>query len=207
MQTDDTSKTLLATLKRHNPAKVRAYTSDDDARDIAVPTRRKRWSQVIEAIEARAWVRVELLDKGGAVLAYVENSDQAHDVEELGQSAAMVKGHAEHALAVRIVELVLKGQREAMAFRDSEVKELLGAHSNVLREMSQGMSQLANMYREQVEAAREVARLQTEASLSPEGFDIKSLLEAAPVIVQALPMLRGLLAQSSPSPSNGVKKT
>jgi hypothetical protein len=204
--TDGTMSKLLAKLRTLAPAKVRAYAGDDDHRDIAVPTRRKRWSQVIEAIEARSWTRVELLDKGGNVLGYVDNAEPAGVVEDIGGPATAKRAEAEW-----IVNLVVRAQRDAMTFRDAEVKSLLQAQGDVVREMSQAMHGLATIYREQRDAAANVAELRATAAATPDGFNMKELMEALPVLMQALPMLRGLLAggvpssaPKSPKPPNGA---
>ncbi len=197
--TDALTAKLLASLKRHNPAKVRAYAGDDDSRDIAVPTRRRRWSQVIEAIEARSWSRVEMLDKAGAVLGYVEHTDAAGEVETLAQGKPTAINEAR-----AIVELVLKGQKEAMAFRDSEVKELLAAQGSVVREVVAAMNALTAMYREQVDAGMEVAAMRATADAGS-GGQLKELIDAAPTLLQMLPMLKGLLGGPE-VPTNGARK-
>lgn len=194
-----TAEKLLASLKRHNPARVVAYAGDDDARAIAVPTRRKRWAQVIEAIQALAWTRVEMQDKAGAVLGYVENTEPASGLADLGTD----KSAGELRLAERIVTLVLKGQRDAMTFRDAEVTALLKAQGDVVREMTAGMRALTSMYQEQVVAAEQLAETRAMALATPEKGDLAQLLDAAPQIVQALPLIRALLggenaAQSAP---------
>lgn len=188
---------LLASLKRHNPHKVRAYLGDDDARDIAVPQRRKKWSQVIEAIEARAWSRVELLDKSGAVLGYVDNVEPARELEDIGATTGT---GAQVQLAERIVAMVMKGQREAMTFRDAEVTALLKAQGDVVREMTAGMRALTAMYQEQVSVAEHAAELRATAAAGGDS-QVKELLEALPTILQALPLLRGLLAGGAPTSS------
>ena len=194
-----TSTALLETLKRHNPAKVIAYAGDDDARAISVPTRRRRWAQVIEAIHARSWSRVELLDRAGAVLAYVENSEPARELEPL--DAATGTG-AQIQLAERIVTMVARGQREVMSFRDAELSALLAAQGSVVREMAGAMSSLSALYREQVQTAETTGELRATAlahAASSGDDQIRQLLEALPVLIQALPMLRGLLS-SGPTP-------
>ena len=143
-----TANALLETLKRHNPAKVIAYAGDDDARAISVPTRRRKWAQVIEAINARSWSRVELLDRAGAVLAYVENSEPARELEPLETATGT---GAQIQLAERIVTMVARGQREVMSFRDAELSALLAAQGSVVREMAGAMSSLSALYREQVD--------------------------------------------------------
>lgn len=195
---------LLATLKRHNPSKVRAYAADDDHRDIAVPTRRKKWAQVVETINALSWVRVELLDKSGSVLAYVENTDPPAGLEDLDARAGT--GH-ELRLAERICSLVLKGQRDAMSFRDAEVSALLKAQGDVVREMTAGMRALTAMYQEQVVASEQLAETRAAAAVQPEQGQLKELMDALPTILQLLPVLRGLAAGGDVRPNvNGHNK-
>jgi hypothetical protein len=93
----------------------------------------------------------------------------------------------------RMLAIVLKAQREALAFRDAEVQGLLRAQGDVVKELTQGMRALSGLYQEQVGAARELAELQAEAKHVPEGGDMAQLLEALPTIMQALPALRALL--------------
>lgn len=186
-----TADTLLSTLKRHSPARVRAYAGDDDARDIAVPTRRTRWGQVIEAINARSWSRVELLDKSGAVLAYVENSEPAREVEDIdGGKVSKTRAEVEW-----IVNLVVRAQREAVALareRDAD------AH----RELAAAFRDMAAIYREQRDIAADTAAMQAAAE-SGHG-QVKELLEAAPAILQMLPVIRSLASPAPGKPKNGA---
>jgi len=193
---------LLETLKRHNPARVLAYAGDDDARAISVPTRRRKWGQVIEAINARSWSRVELHDKAGAILAYVENSEPARELEPL--EAATTGTGAQIQLAERIVTMVARGQREVMSFRDAELSALLAAQGSVVREMAGAMSALSALYREQVQTAETTGELRATAlahAASSGDDQIRQLLEALPVLIQALPMLRGLLSSGPSTPT------
>lgn len=199
---------LLEALKRHNPAKVRAYAGDDDVRDIAVPTRRRRWGQVVEAIQARAWSRVELLDRSGAAIAYLDNHEPARDLEPLDAAPSATGGQV--LLAERIVGLVQRGQREVMTFRDAELTALLQAQGSVVREMADAMRSLSVLYREQVQTAEHTAELRATAlaqAQAGDGDQVKQLLEALPVILQALPMLRGLLGAGAPAAAAPIPKT
>jgi hypothetical protein len=190
----DTESKLLATLKRHAPHVVRVYHGDDH-RDVAVPTRRRKWSQVIEAIEGRAWTSCELRDKAGAVLGYVENDSAASGLEELGEDYGGTAG--ELRLAERIVNIAMRAAREAVASRDRETTQLLAAQGSVVAEMQAGMRAIVEVYREQMVAKQEVAEANTEAAVAAATASqgqLKELMEALPVLVQALPMLKGLLS-------------
>jgi hypothetical protein len=189
--TEDMNAKLLRELRRHEPTKVRVYAGDEH-RDVAVPTRRKKWTTVISAINARSWSTCELLNKNGEVLAYVENMSPATDVEELDGRKAGVRSEAEWA-----VQLAVKTGRDMLAFRSEEHRELLKAQGEVLREMSNAMKGLASLYGEQRDAAADVATMRAEAD--NRGFDIKGLLEAAPVLIQMAQMARA-------SQSNGKRE-
>jgi hypothetical protein len=178
---------LLRALKQHQPAKVRVLLGDDDdkGRDVAVSKGRKRWGAVIAAVTGRAWTRVEMLNGKGEILGYCENTNAAEDVEELTGRKASVRSEAEWAttLAVRTAERML-------AFRAEEHRELLKAQSDVMRELTGAVKGLSSIYREQAEAAADVAAMRAEAD---NGGNLKQLMEAAPAILQALPVLQGML--------------
>lgn len=197
---------LLATLKRHTPAKVVAMRGEDEQQVISVPGKRKRWAQVIGAVESRSWLSVDLLDKSGGLIITVENTDPARELRDLEAHSG---GGAELRLAERIVALVLKGQRDTMTFRDAEVSSLLKAQGDTLREMSNGMRALSSLYQEQVGAARDIASMQVQAAkeqATAAGGDWQQLLEALPTIMQSLPLLRSLLAGGEAPGANGARK-
>lgn len=202
---DQTRETLLATLKRHNPHKVRAYNGEDDARDIAVPQRRRRWASVIEAIEAKPWSRVEMLDKSGAVLGYCDNEGPSRDVEDLAPSFAGIGGQL--LLGERIAHLCMTSVAKAVAQRDDETKALLAAQRDVVKEMASAVQALGEVYREQTVAAEQAAESRAIAAAASEGGQLKELMEALPVLMQALPLLRGLLGSGEAAPQpNGARK-
>lgn len=206
---DATRESLLATLKRHNPYRVRVYNGEDDTRDVAVPQRRRRWSSVIEAIEARPWSRVELLDKSGAVLGYCDNEGPSRDVEDLAPSFAGVGGQL--LLGERIAQLCMSSVAKAVAQRDDETKALLAAQRDVVKEMAAAVQALGEVYREQTVAAEEAAEARAVVAAAKEagaGGQLKEFMEALPMLMQALPLLRGLLGAGADAPpvTNGVRK-
>lgn len=190
---DEMNTKLLAALRRHQPTRVRVYLGDDEesARDVAVSKGRKRWGAVIAAVNGRGWTRCELMNGKGEVLGYVDNTSAPEEVEELTGRRAGVKSEAEWA-----VQLALRTGKEMLSHRSEEHKELLKAQGEVLREMTHAMKGLASLYGEQRDAAAEVAALRAEADNG--GFDIKGLLEAAPVLIQMAQMAR---AQANPAPN------
>lgn len=193
---------LLLTLRRQCPAKVRVYDAADESRDIAVPQRRRKWDQVIAAIEARPWVRCEMLDKAGAVLGYVDNDGPAAELEDLDGASARGARDVE-----RYLGLMLKAQQTALTFRDREHQELLRGVVDVLRTQTDAIKQLVALYQAQVEVAAAVAY---DKATSEAGGDMEQwlkLLEAAPdSIAKLAPMLR-LVANGRPSPTTKPKTT
>ncbi len=205
MKKDETETKLLATLKRHNPFKVRVYNGDDDYRDVAVPTRRRRWASVISAIDARAWTKCELLDKSGAVLGYADNEGGARDVEELSPSFAGTAGQL--LLGERIAALCMRSVKEAIASRDDEMKSLLAAQGDVVREMATAVKSLGEVYRDVTSAEQDAADARVAAAAAAadaSGSDIRQLIEALPQLMQLLPVVRQLAGGGEARPKNGA---
>jgi hypothetical protein len=204
MANDAMADRLLAKLRQLAPYKVKAYDGSDESREIAVPQRRKRWNAVIESIEARPWVRVELLDKQGAILGYVENDGVAGELETIGQDSD--RGNRERAL----LEMMLKAQKVALEYRDKEHTTLLQGMSEMIRANTQAMNQLTSIYQVQVQVAAEVAAAQATAAAGGDMEQWIKLIEASPQLLGTLgPMLRLLKSSPAPAkatpPANGVK--
>jgi uncharacterized membrane protein YqiK len=195
-----TTRKLLATLKLHNPHRVAVYSgdTDDEPRKVAVPTRRRKWSQVIAAITARPWSRVELLDKAGDVLGYVDNDAEAGDVEDLGTSRALAGQAGQVMLAERMNAMCERAAERALSARRTEVDMILRANAAVVEQMTSAMSSMATTLREVADAREEKANAEADAALAAaaaaDGDQMKQLVEALPMLVQALPALRAMLA-------------
>ena len=204
---------LLAACKTYVPHKLRAFCgSDDDGRDVAIagPSNRRKWSRVIATVGTLPWSRIELLDKSGALLSCVDNDAAATEVEDL----ATGKSAAEYSAMSRMMELcskvVFAAQEKVLAYRDKETKTILERQADTIKEMSAAMHAVSAMYREQVEVVRESAAEEAEAAAmvqaaKSEGVDWKELMQALPMLVQALPALRAMLTGQAgvPPVSNG----
>lgn len=206
---DATADRLLAVLRRLGPTRVRVVNASDETYDVAVPNRRKRWSQVTETIESRPWVRCELLDKHGAVLGFVENDGPAGEIEDIGPTAGAGKMGELRSL----LDLLLRGQREALSFRDKEHATLLGSMSEMMRTVMEMLRETTVIMREQRDVAAETAALRAAAVPQKEdgSLDVdelvkilkaspKALAELAPVVGPLLMTLRGAFGGAPPPP-------
>lgn len=204
---EETAKTLLATFRKIGPSKIRAYTSDDEFKDVAVPTRRKKWTQVIDTLDKLAWSRLELLDAKGALMGTIENSEPATELQDLGVEPD-AKLAPQFQLAIAVNTLMLKAQKEVLSYRDKEMTTLLAAQGEVMREMAAGMRELGGLYREQVKVARENAEVTAATAASADSSELKQLMEAAPTLLQLLPHLLKMLnpGQAADVPSSPKPK-
>lgn len=202
---DPVADRLLAKLRQLAPHKVRVFDNSDEHRDVAVPNRRKRWSQVIETIEARPWVRCELLNKGGEVLGYIENDGEAKELEELGTG-----GPSGTASQRWFLEMMLRSQETALKWRSKEHSELLTGMRDLLEVNTHATRELIEIFRVQRDVSSDVAAMKAAAENGGDIDQIVKLLEASPALLQILgPLimsLRGKQPVAKPAAKpNGVK--
>lgn len=187
---DGIAEQLLQTLRKLAPVSVKVIDAQEDARDIAVPNGRKRWSQVAATIEAMPWVRCELLDKAGRVLGYVLNEGAADALEDVSAPASSASAQARWQL-----ELMLRAQQVALTYRDKEHAQLLHSVREILEVNTQSMREMVNIMRMQRDEAVEVANLRAAAENGGDMDQILKLIEASPKLMQVLgPLLMGLRA-------------
>jgi len=204
---DAVADRLLATLRQLAPHKVRVYDNSDEHRDVAVPQRRKRWTQVITTIEGRPWVRCELLDKSGSVLGYVDNEGPAGELEDLAT------GGPNGSLRERqLLELMIKAQSVALTFRDKEHSALLEGMRDMMAVHAQSTRELIEIFRVQRDVAAETAAMAAQAEAGGDAAAIVKLIEGSPALQQVLaPVIARLLQagqkrpQKPAAPANGVK--
>lgn len=185
---DEVAARLLAALRSAHPVRVRVYDAQEQPREIAVPTRRKRWSQVVETVEAIPWVRVEMLDKAGGILGYVKNDGPADEVEELTAPAGAAASQARWML-----ELMIRAQTTALQYRDKEHTTLLASVREVLDVQSQAMREMIGLMRAQRDEAMELAQIRAAAAQGDGMDEIVKLIEASPKLMQTLAPVLGLL--------------
>lgn len=203
---DTVAETLLTHLRRIAPHKVRVYDASDEYRDVAVPTRRRKWAQVIATIEARPWVRCELLDKSGAALGYVENDGPAGDVEEIGAPATSRAAEQRW-----LLELMIKAQTTALNFRDKEHAALLQGVRDMMQVQTEAMRETIGLMREQRDIVQETAQLKAAAEKGDDLDQIVKLIEASPKLMQVMgPLImafrapKKIAAPAKPAAPNGT---
>jgi len=201
--TDDLGAKLLATLRSLAPVKVRVYDAQDEYRDVAVPSRRKRWAHVVGAIEARPWVRAELLDKKDCVLGYVQNDGVAGDLEELTDPAVS----SQQGMQRWFLEMMIKAQTTALSFRDKEHAALLTAMKEMMEINMGNTRELMLIMRLQRDEAMELAQIRAAAEKGGDWEQIVKLIESSPKLLQTLgPILMALRPKlSAPAAKLGGK--
>ena len=205
---DAVADKLLSKLRQLAPHKVRVYDGSDTAREIAVPQRRKRWSQVIETIEAVPWVRCELLDKSGAVLGYVENDAAAGELEDLG--SGVPAGAAGNKW---FLDTMIRAQREALTWVEKSNAANMQAMAEILRVNAHATSELVELYRVQRDVSTEIATMRAAAENKDVFDQMVKLLEAYPELKQMIgPLVLRLMGTVAPkttpraTPANGAKQ-
>lgn len=196
---------LLRKLRSVVPHRVRVYDSSDEHRDVAVPHGRKRWSHVVETVEARPWVRAELLDKAGAALAYVINpatEAEAGDLEDIGSKVSSASAQSRWML-----ELMLKAQRTALEFRDKEHAALLDSIRDMMGVQTTAMKELVSLYQVQRDVAADVATMKAAAESGGSIEQIVKLIEASPALLQVLGPVVQLLRPRIAAKVTEVKST
>lgn len=178
---------VLATLKRYAPDKLVATVGDRE-RPIAVPNVRKRWDRVMSTLSGLAWTKLELQDKSGALLHMLDNAEPANEL------VALPSGRTEELHA--LLGVVMRAQEVAFKYRDAEVQGLLRAQGEVLREVTTSVKALSQLQQEQLSAMRELGAIEREQveAQAANSDQMKQLIEALPMLLQALPALRQLLS-------------
>lgn len=198
---DAVAQTLLAHLRRIAPHKVRVFDSSDEYRDIAVPTRRKRWTQVIDTIEARPWVRAELMNKKDEILGYVENAGPAGPLEDIG-----AKDPPGAAQGRWLLDMMIKAQTTALTFRDKEHGALLQGIRDMMEVMTGAMRETVGLMREQRDIVAETAAIRAAAEKGDDLDQIVKLVEASPKLMSQLgPLFQLLRPRLPPAPSGAPK--
>lgn len=141
----------LDELRKLDPAALKVTLADGSERPVAVPKIRNRWQRVYQTMDALPWVRVEALDKNGAILGVVED-DQADalaaesGVDELAGMARMAR---------IMLEVMRSTQRETRQMFEAQMR----GNAELVEALITSMRSIASSYETsmQVERATRVA--------------------------------------------------
>lgn len=126
----------IAQLKRFEPAALKVTLSDGTEKPVAVPRVRNRWARVQQIIDAVSWVRIEALDKAGAVLGMVEDDSGAEEFVDQADD--------DMRLAKILLEVMRSTQKETRLMFEVQMRgqaELVEALIGGVRSISQSYEQ------------------------------------------------------------------
>lgn len=205
---DGVAAELTARLRSLSPAAVRVYAdaSDTPARTVGVPHGRKRWSHVVETIEARPWVRVEFLDAKDRILGELAVAED--EAPEAAPAAAPIVTRED-----RFLDLLIRAQAAATKDSSAAIAQL----GQVVRIMAEAQRTLYEQYTATLQmisdrdaALRERAdrgAVQAQPEPAAEEPGMMELLRAAPQMMQMLAMMSGggarAVAAPAPTPEAG----
>lgn len=187
---DQEDAELLNALKKADPELVRTYAPGEDEHnaEIAVPTRRRKWAAVMEAIASVGrWSRLTFHNKKGQLMGGYERGEP-EAVEDIS-----APGGARAAELNRSLELMLKAQERALAYRDKEIGQVLQAIPEVLKMMTHAMASMTGMYQAQVQAAADIAAANVNDG------DLAQVAELLKAVPSLMPILGPVLARVLPA--------
>lgn len=196
---------LATVLRQYQPCSLRAYDAHDDTRDIAIPPgARTKWSRAAATVNARPWVRLDLLDRTGKVLFHVEHDGPSTDVEELSPGMSATDRRDERMLA-----LLLRAQREGREADRRDTVELIGGCREMMRVLTDAVRALSDIQRAQIQALQDsfAARASSSSSSDEAGSAVDDLVKS--LLPAMLPqMLAAARAPAAPAPAapNGKPK-
>lgn len=202
----DRDRELATVLRQYQPVSLRAYDAHDDTRDIAVPPgARTKWTRAAATVNARPWVRLDLLDKAGKVLYHVEHDGPAADVEDLSAPMGVADRRDERMLA-----LMLRAQREGRDADRREMVDTLGACREMMRVCVDAVRALSEVQRAQMQAMSDAFNARMAAAAHSRGDDggdatedlLKTLL---PTMLPAMLARSAAPAAAPAAAPNGVK--
>lgn len=126
----------IGKLKACEPASLKVTLSDGTEKPVAVPRIRNRWQRVQQTIDALPWVRIEALDKSGAVLGMVE--------DESGAGEFVEQADDDMRLAKILLEVMRSTQKETRLMFEVQMRgqaELVEALISGVRSISQSYEQ------------------------------------------------------------------
>jgi hypothetical protein len=190
-------------LATRQPHQLRVADRAGDTWLVGVPPAgRKKWAAVTEVLEARPWVRAELLDRQGAVIGYLTPDEQPRMAT--GDEPAP-------AGAAWLIQAMLHAQETALSYRDREVRVLLENVAGVIQAHGSAVQSLVQILAASRDVAAEVAAARQKLEQTDLVGQLTELAEHAPQlagavasIVQAVGAVRAAKAARPTSPAVGT---
>ena len=190
--TNSDSSALTARLSKTRPSSLRVILTDGSEKEVAIPGKRKKWSQVAKVLESYSWLRCECLDPKGRALDIVENED-LEEFEEEGSTARDLKP---------LLALMLKAQDIALRRNAEQSKQVIEMNLKLAEVLMKRLTSLEASFASNLRMAQRAAGANGEES---EGMMSTALIEAlAPqLMLKLLPQL-GALPPGTPPIVDGA---
>lgn len=122
-------------LRKLEPVSLRVTLADGTERPVAVPRIRNRWQRVYQVLDSLSWVRIDALDKQGAVLGVVEDDDAAEELVDVASG-----DERDLRMAKVLLEVMRTTQKETRQMFETQMRgqaELVEALVGGVRSISQ----------------------------------------------------------------------
>ena len=156
-------------LRRHEPHSLRVVLLDGTEKPVAVPRIRNRWQRVIQVLDSLPWVRIEALDKSGAVLACVESpeADDGMDVDD--------DGKRDIGMGRLLLEVMRTTQKESRLMYEAQLK----GQASLIESMAQAMGVLVQSYEHSMNVVRTSQLAEAASTSAGSNPEIMAMLQLA----------------------------
>lgn len=155
-------------LRKLEPVSLKVTLMDGTEKPVAVPKVRNRWQRVYQILDSLAWVRIEALDKAGAVLGVVEDDDAAEELVE-----ASGGDERDMRMAKVLLEVMRSTQKETRQMFETQMR----GQAELVEALIAGVRSISQSYETsmQIERATRVA----ESAGSTSNPEVMAMLQLA----------------------------
>lgn len=159
-------------LRKLDPVSLKVTLSDGTEKPVAVPKVRNRWQRVYQVLDSLPWVRVEALDKHGAVLGVVEDDEELDAVAEEA-SGAGGDGYAK--MARVMLEVMRSTQRETRMMFEAQMR----GNAELVEAVIGSVKSIAASYEESMRIERAARVAEASSTSNPEVMGMLQLALAS----------------------------
>jgi hypothetical protein len=127
---------VIADIRKSKAVSLKVEQADGAVRAVAVGATRNRWAKLSKLLGAMSWVRIECLDKDGAVLGIVE-ADDDEDLDDEDSGGGDVK-----AMTRIMLEVMRTTMKEVRCMFDVQTR----AQSELVNSMVEGLRAVQDSY-------------------------------------------------------------